>query len=257
MNCPSRTDEDDQGNGWNQSPPGLSADSTTRADLNGIANLRTHRDVETSIAAPSQVDGLIELQESKGPSREGKGSEDLATYNTAIPQQRHHASRYSLPRVFRHMAKTLSKFCKFIGPGFMVAVAYIDPGNYATDVAAGAAEEFKLLFIVMMSNVFAILLQSLAVRLGTVTGLNLAENCRAHLPRWLNLVLYVLAEGAIIATDIAEVHSTAYPIESPYRTLTRLVGDWVCNCPQPSPKNPTGCRLCSDDRGRPDYSYLL
>ncbi|KAI4089802.1 MAG: hypothetical protein LQ348_006634 [Seirophora lacunosa] len=215
MNCPSRTDEDDQGNGWNQSPPGLSADLTTRADLNGIANLRTHRDVETSIAGPSQVDGLIELQEWKGPSREGKGSEDLAdstrsaSYPTAIPQQRHHASRYSLPRVVRHMAKTLSKFCKFIGPGFMVAVAYIDPGNYATDVAAGAAEEFKLLFIVMMSNVFAILLQSLAVRLGTVTGLNLAENCRAHLPRWLNLVLYVLAEGAIIATDIAEVIGSA------------------------------------------------
>ncbi|KAL9008587.1 MAG: hypothetical protein Q9173_006304 [Seirophora scorigena] len=215
MNCPSRTDEDDQGNGWNQSPPGLSADLTTRADFNGIANLRTHRDVETSIAGPSQVDGLIELQESKGPSLEGKGSENLAdstrfaSYHTAISQQRHHASRYSLPRLARHMAKTLGKFSTFIGPGFMVAVAYIDPGNYATDVAAGAAEEFKLLFIVMMSNVFAILLQSLAVRLGTVTGLNLAENCRAHLPRWLNLVLYLLAEGAIIATDIAEVIGSA------------------------------------------------
>jgi len=97
------------------------------------------------------------------------------------------------------------KFGKFIGPGFMIAVAYIDPGNYSTDVAAGASTRFKLLFIVLMSNVFAILLQSLAVRLGTVTGLNLAENCRAHLPRWLNIILYVMGEAAIIATDIAEV----------------------------------------------------
>ena len=56
-----------------------------------------------------------------------------------------------------------------------------------------------------MSNIFAILLQSLAVRLGSVTGLNLAEHCRAHLPRWLNYFLYLLGEAAIIATDIAEV----------------------------------------------------
>lgn len=93
----------------------------------------------------------------------------------------------------------------------MVAVAYIDPGNYSTDVAAGAETKFKLLFIVLMSNVFAIVLQSLAVRLGSVTGLNLAENCRAHLPRWLNWSLYALGEGAIIATDIAEVSFLTLP----------------------------------------------
>jgi metal iron transporter len=103
----------------------------------------------------------------------------------------------------------ISKFTKFIGPGFMVAVAYIDPGNYSTDVAAGANTGFKLLFIVLMSNLFAAVLQSLAVRLGTVTGMNLAEHCRANLPRWLNYVLYFLAEAAIIATDIAEVIGSA------------------------------------------------
>src|SRR6266536_3471193 len=81
----------------------------------------------------------------------------------------------------------------------------IDPGNYATDVAAGAATKFSLLFIVLMSNLFAIFLQSLCIKLGTVTGLNLAENCRAHLPRWLNITLYLFSESAIIATDIAEV----------------------------------------------------
>ena len=93
----------------------------------------------------------------------------------------------------------------------MIAVAYIDPGNYSTDVAAGSAYRFKLLFIILMSNLFAIFLQSLCIKLGTVTGLNLAEHCREHLPRWLNYFLYFLAESAIIATDIAEVNSSRFP----------------------------------------------
>lgn len=104
-----------------------------------------------------------------------------------------------------HCARSLAKFARFIGPGFLIAVAYIDPGNYATDVAAGAQFKYSLLFIVLLSNLFAILLQSLCIRLGSVTGLNLAENCRQHLPRWLVYILYVFAEAAIIATDIAEV----------------------------------------------------
>ncbi|PNY28207.1 Manganese transporter SMF1 [Tolypocladium capitatum] len=100
-------------------------------------------------------------------------------------------------------------FSKFIGPGFMISVAYIDPGNYATDIAAGARYQFKLLFIILLSNLFAILLQSLAVQLGTVTGLDLASMNRVYLPRWLNWFLYGLAEIAIIATDLAEVVGTA------------------------------------------------
>lgn len=81
----------------------------------------------------------------------------------------------------------------------------VDPGNYSTDIAAAASYRFRLLFIVLLSNLFAILLQSLAIRLGTVTGLDLSSACRAFLPRWLNYVLYGRAEIAIIATDIAEV----------------------------------------------------
>jgi metal iron transporter len=76
-------------------------------------------------------------------------------------------------------------------------VAYIDPGNYSTDVAAGATYRFRLLFIILMANFFAIYLQSLCIKLGTVTGLNLAEACRAFLPRWLNIVLYLMAEAAV------------------------------------------------------------
>lgn len=115
-----------------------------------------------------------------------------------------------ISELFRTAVAIVTKFLGFVGPGFMVAVAYIDPGNYSTDVAAGVATKFKLLFIVLMSNIFAIVLQSLTIRLGTVTGLNLAENCRAHLPRWLNYALYILGEGAIISTDIAEVSVRTY-----------------------------------------------
>ncbi|KAL8877244.1 MAG: hypothetical protein Q9198_004702 [Flavoplaca austrocitrina] len=140
-------------------------------------------------------------------SKDSSAITNSTPYQTVNPSQTPNKSPKSLSFLFRKVGSTLIKFSKFIGPGFMVAVAYIDPGNYATDVAAGAATRFKLLFIILMSNVFAILLQSLAVRLGTVTGLDLAQSCRAHLPRWLNLALYVLAEGAIIATDIAEVNN--------------------------------------------------
>lgn len=107
---------------------------------------------------------------------------------------------------FRHEAvRVLVRYAYFVGPGFLISVAYIDPGNYATDVAAGADTRFSLLFIVLMSNLFAIFLQSLCIKLGSVTGMNLAENCRAHLPKWLTIVLYLFSEAAIIATDIAEV----------------------------------------------------
>ena len=97
------------------------------------------------------------------------------------------------------------KFMQFVGPGFMIAVAYIDPGNYATDAAAGASYRFRLLFMVLLSNIFAIFLQALCIKMSTVTGLNLAEMNKAHCPRWLNYVLYFFGECAVIATDIAEV----------------------------------------------------
>lgn len=111
------------------------------------------------------------------------------------------------------------RYVHFVGPGFLVAVAYIDPGNYATDIQAGASTRYAHLFVVMMANLIAIFLQSLCIKLGSVTGLNLAENCRKHLPRWLNLSLYVLSEAAIIATDVAEVRP---PSLSVFVLLTML-----------------------------------
>ncbi|CAH02753.1 divalent metal ion transporter SMF1 [Kluyveromyces lactis] len=110
---------------------------------------------------------------------------------------------------FGSVQDVLRKYMRFVGPGLMVSVAYMDPGNYATDVSAGASNEFSLLCIVLVSNIIAIFLQSLCIKLGSVTGLDLSRACKKHLPKWLNLTIYVFAECAIIATDVAEVIGTA------------------------------------------------
>ncbi|KAI9361988.1 natural resistance-associated macrophage protein-domain-containing protein, partial [Pilaira anomala] len=102
--------------------------------------------------------------------------------------------------------KTLGRF---IGPGFMIAVGYLDPGNWATDMEGGSSFGYRLLFIILVSNIIAVFLQNLTIRLGTVSGLDLASASKKYFPRWLNLILYVLAEIAIIATDIAEVIGSA------------------------------------------------
>ncbi|MCJ1412793.1 hypothetical protein MMC19_006892 [Ptychographa xylographoides] len=106
----------------------------------------------------------------------------------------------------------LIKLGKFMGPGALISVAYIDPDNYQTAISAGAMFGYKLLFIVLVSNLIAIYLQALSVKLGSVTGMDLAQMNRAHLPRWLNISLYILAEAAIICTDIGQVIGTAIAI---------------------------------------------
>ncbi|KAK6544619.1 hypothetical protein TWF694_001308 [Orbilia ellipsospora] len=111
--------------------------------------------------------------------------------------------------LWRKALGVIFKYAKFMGPGFMISVSYMDPGNYATDVAAGAAFKYSHLFVILLANVLAIFLQSLCVKLGSVTGVDLAENCKRNFPRWLCWVLYIFAEGAIIATDIAEVIGSA------------------------------------------------
>lgn len=110
---------------------------------------------------------------------------------------------------FRRMGQIMRKYMKFIGPGLMVSVAYMDPGNYSTAVAAGSAYQYKLLFSIFLLNCLAIFLQVLSAKLGAVTGLDLAANCRENLPHRLNIFIYILAEIAIVATDLAEVVGTA------------------------------------------------
>ncbi|KAG0850931.1 hypothetical protein G6F62_006855 [Rhizopus arrhizus] len=91
----------------------------------------------------------------------------------------------------------------------MIAVGYLDPGNWATDMEGGSSFGYRLLFIILVSNLIAVFLQNLTIRLGTITGLDLASASKKFFPRWLNLFLYVLAEIAIIATDLAEVIGSA------------------------------------------------
>ncbi|KAH8812015.1 natural resistance-associated macrophage protein-domain-containing protein [Xylogone sp. PMI_703] len=232
MNCPSRTDEP-EGDGFNQNPNPLAADLTTRQDLNGIANIRVLRRTSDELVAQTsgpddppgpdvpkktsdEVKGVgdgvaVGVASVGGVERAGRGS-PVVDVQEEVPGRNGEGDPGSLKGLFMKLCLKVVKFGKFVGPGFMISVAYIDPGNYATDVAAGASYRFRLLFIVLLSNLFAIFLQSLCIKLGSVTGFNLAEACRAFLPRWLNYFLYLMAEAAIIATDIAEVIGTAIAI---------------------------------------------
>ena len=101
------------------------------------------------------------------------------------------------------------KMLAFSGPGYMVAVGYMDPGNWATDLAGGSRFGYTLLSVIMISNLMAILLQSLALRLGIVTGRDLAQACRDHYSPPVAFVLWILCEVAIIACDLAEVIGSA------------------------------------------------
>src|ERR1700748_2231818 len=97
------------------------------------------------------------------------------------------------------------KLFAFLGPGYLVAVGYMDPGNWATSLAGGSRFGYALLFVALLSNVMAIVLQSLCTRLGVGAGRDLAQACRDSFPRFVSLPLWLSAEIAITATDLAEV----------------------------------------------------
>ncbi|WP_295461830.1 Nramp family divalent metal transporter [uncultured Pseudomonas sp.] len=103
----------------------------------------------------------------------------------------------------------LRRLLAFIGPGYMVSVGYMDPGNWATDLAGGSQFGYLLLSVILLSNLMAILLQALAARLGIATGLDLAQACRARYSRPVSFLLWIACEIAIIACDLAEVIGTA------------------------------------------------
>lgn len=215
MNYQSRNDETLGHPDWNQSPHALNSDATTRADLNGIVNLRQLREQDSDPNSNNENDIAeqhhdILTADHHASSTTKKPSNSAVTSlptGTAVSSSSQRTLNYPqrARNLVRRAKEVLVKYAQFVGPGFLIAVAYIDPGNYATDVEAGASTRYQHLFIILMSNLFAIFLQSMCIKLGSVTGLNLAENCRKHLPRWLNYVLYFFAESAIIATDIAEV----------------------------------------------------
>lgn len=105
------------------------------------------------------------------------------------------------------------KLLSFFGPAYLVSVGYMDPGNWATDLAGGSQYGYKLLWVLLMSNLMALLLQSLSARLGIVRGRDLAQANRETYPPTINFILYVLAEIAIAACDLAEVLGMAIGIQ--------------------------------------------
>ena len=127
--------------------------------------------------------------------------------------------RPSLPGSFRTVpvpsgaGQFWRKLGAFAGPGYLVAVGYMDPGNWATDIAGGSAFGYTLLSVILLSNIMAMVLQSLSAKLGIVTGLDLAQACREYYPSPIRWVLWVLCELAIIACDLAEVIGTAIALQ--------------------------------------------
>lgn len=105
------------------------------------------------------------------------------------------------------------KLFAFMGPAYLVSVGYMDPGNWATDLAGGSQFGYTLIWVLLMSNIMALLLQSLSARLGLVQRLDLAQASRAHYPRFVNICLWILAEIAIAATDLAEVLGMAIGLQ--------------------------------------------
>jgi manganese transport protein len=124
----------------------------------------------------------------------------------------------SLPEVHRSIpigagVSHWRKMMAFGGPGLLVAVGYMDPGNWATDIAAGSRYGYQLLFVILIANWMAILLQALAARLGIVAGRDLAQACRDHYSRPTTIALWLLCEIAIAACDLAEILGSAIALQ--------------------------------------------
>ncbi len=141
--------------------------------------------------------------------REGWGGGSLRPDGWRLP-----AGSVSLPEVHGSVPVPLTggfwrKLFAFAGPGYLVAVGYMDPGNWATDLAGGAKYGYTLLSVIMLSNLMAILLQALSARLGIASGRDLAQACRDHYSKPATIVLWLLCEVAIAACDLAEVIGSA------------------------------------------------
>ena len=130
----------------------------------------------------------------------------------------HPENRPSLPEVHRSIPVPNSKgfwrkMLAYAGPGYLVSVGYMDPGNWATDLAGGAKFGYALLSVILLSNLMAILLQSLCVRLGVATGRDLAQACRDYFSPRVSFLLWILCEIAISACDLAELVGSAIGLQ--------------------------------------------
>lgn len=136
----------------------------------------------------------------------------------APPVTDRHGAPRSLTEIHRSVAVPLGagwlrRLLAFIGPGYMVAVGYMDPGNWATAIAGGSAFGYTLLSVALLSSLMAMLLQAICARIGIATGRDLAQLCRERFPKAVAIPLWLLAELAICATDLAEVIGTAIALQ--------------------------------------------
>lgn len=172
-----------------------SYDSCTGVEMNSIEIGTDHMPSEP-VESPVHEYAQVDTEEAEGWVRP-LGEHSLPEYNGLIAvEDRDNASWW------KHMKG-------YVGPGALVAVGYMDPGNWSTDIAGGSAFGYKLLFIVLMSSLIAMFLQVLALRVGLATSRDLAQACRDAYPYPVVLILWVVIEVAICATDVAEVIGSA------------------------------------------------
>ncbi|MGH9917392.1 MAG: Nramp family divalent metal transporter, partial [Nitrososphaerales archaeon] len=120
-------------------------------------------------------------------------------------------------RLCAPLKKRFLTYLRYCGPGYLIAIGYMDPGNWATDIEAGSRFAYALLYVILLSNLMAMVLQYLSVRLGVMSGMDLAKACAVRSPAPLKWTLYVLAERAMMATDLAEVIGTAIALQLLFR----------------------------------------
>ena len=129
-------------------------------------------------------------------------SGDSRPATSALPGEA--AVLHAAQRALRGESRGPRAMLPFLGPAFVAAVAYVDPGNFATNISGGARYGYLLLWVVLVANLMAMLIQSMSAKLGIATGMNLAEICRTRFPRPLVIGLWVQAEIIAMATDLAE-----------------------------------------------------
>src|SRR4051812_36106919 len=143
------------------------------------------------------------------PTRFRNAATAMQPETTSTPSLSEVHSSVEIPRQLSFWRR----FFAFSGPAYLISVGYMDPGNWATDIAAGSRFGYGLLWVLLMSNLMAVLLQSLSARLGIASGMDLAQACRAMFPKSVSWALWILCEIAIAACDLAEVLGSAIGLQ--------------------------------------------
>eukprot|EP01121_Diplochlamys_sp_Union-15-3_P020495 TRINITY_DN8006_c0_g1_i1.p1 TRINITY_DN8006_c0_g1~~TRINITY_DN8006_c0_g1_i1.p1 ORF type:complete len:467 (-),score=54.35 TRINITY_DN8006_c0_g1_i1:409-1809(-) len=177
---------------------------------------------ESETLEPLTENNENELQDDENKTKEPSTTQKEKDKNNNEPEEELDIEQIN-SRVYVPPSGFWKTLFSYLGPSFFVSVGYIDPGNWATDIEAGSRFGYQLLWVLLMSNVSAILLQSLASRLGVVTGFDLAQMCRLQYPKPIVYILWFLCEIAIAATDMAEVLGTAIGLNLLFK-IPMLIG---------------------------------